>query len=136
MNRYVKKTTVLSDGTRLPKGSLLAISLSGLRDPNHFEDPDKFDGFRFARKREEPGQENQWQFTSTRNEFYSFGHGQWSCPGRFLVGSELKIFLAELLTKYDITYPEGVTRPPCTWFATESQVNQNTPVLFRLREKV
>ena len=135
MNRYVKETTVLSDGTRLPKGSLIAISLAALRDPKQFEDPDKFDGFRFARKRQEPGQENQWQFTSTRNEFYSFGHGQWSCPGRFLVGNELKVFLAELLLKYDIGYPEGVTRPPCTWFATESQVNMDTPVVFKLREK-
>ncbi|KAL0780641.1 hypothetical protein CaCOL14_001976 [Colletotrichum acutatum] len=136
MNRYVKQTTILSDGTRLPKGSLLAISLEGLRDASQFADPDVFDGFRFARKRQEPGQENQWQFTSTRNEFPSFGHGQWSCPGRFLVANELKIFLAELLLRYDIGYPAGVTRPPCTWFATESQVNMDTPLVFRLREKV
>ncbi|KAF6798080.1 P450 monooxygenase [Colletotrichum sojae] len=136
MNRYVKETTVLSDGTRLPKGSLLAVSLAALRDPRQFADPDRFDGFRFARRREQPGQENQWQFTSTRNEFYSFGHGQWSCPGRFLVGNELKIFLAELLLRYDLKYPEGVTRPEPGWFATESQVDMKTPVLFRLREKV
>lgn len=135
MNRYVKETTVLSDGTRLPRGSLIAVSLAALRDAGQFENPDAFDGFRFARKRQEPGQENQWQFTSTRNEFYSFGHGQWSCPGRFLVGNEIKIFLAELLLRFDVAYPEGLGRPPCTWFATESQVNQNTPVMFRLREK-
>ncbi|KAK1474209.1 ent-kaurene oxidase [Colletotrichum cuscutae] len=102
-------------------GSLLAVSLEGLRDASQFADPDVFDGFRFARKRQEPGQENQWQFTSTRNEF--------------LVANELKIFLAELLIRYDIGYPAGVTRPPCTWFATESQVNMDTPLVFKLREK-
>ncbi|KAK1637087.1 cytochrome P450 [Colletotrichum phormii] len=136
MNRYVKQTTILSDGTRLPRGSLVSVSLEGLRDASQFAEPDVFDGFRFARKRQESGQENQWQFTSTRNEFPSFGHGQWSCPGRFLVANELKIFLAELLLRYDVGYPAGVTRPPGGWFAMESQVNKDTPLVFRLREKV
>ncbi|KAJ0311102.1 hypothetical protein COL516b_001805 [Colletotrichum fioriniae] len=139
MDSFLKETQRMNpvqlNGTRLPKGSLLAVSLEGLRDASQFENPNVFDGFRFARKRQEPGQENQWQFTSTRNEFPSFGHGQWSCPGRFLVANELKIFLAELLLRYDVGYPAGVTRPPCTWFATESQVNMETPLVFRLRER-
>ncbi|KAK1974951.1 hypothetical protein LZ30DRAFT_786643 [Colletotrichum cereale] len=126
MNRYVKETTVLSDGTRLPKGSLLAVSLAGLRDASHPA---------FERKRQEPGQENQWQPTSTRNEFPRSGTASGRARVRFLVGNDIRIFLAELLMRYNVGYPEGVARPPCTWFAAESRVNMDTPLAFKLREK-
>jgi hypothetical protein len=43
--------------------------------------PEVFDGFRFARMRQIPGQENRHQFGSTGLcETLDFGHGMHACP--------------------------------------------------------
>ena len=40
-----------------------------------------------------------------------FGHGKYSCPGRFFAANEIKMILAHLLLNFDFAYPEGVGRP-------------------------
>lgn len=42
-----------------------------------------------------------WQLTSSPNDHLAFGVGPHACPGRFFVGSELKIALCYLIMKYD-----------------------------------
>ncbi|KAF5016981.1 hypothetical protein F66182_11165 [Fusarium sp. NRRL 66182] len=92
----------LSDGTYLAKGVCLAVPNYHMHDPDIFgENTSRFDGHRFLRMREQPGQENKWQFVSTSPHFLSFGHGNHACPGRFFASSEIKISLAHLLLKYD-----------------------------------
>lgn len=47
---------VLSDGFRIPKGTYTAISSIGINlDPEIYLNPTTFDGFRFAKLREQPG---------------------------------------------------------------------------------
>ena len=61
MSRKVESDTVLPDGTLLPKGCLVAFdSWSATRDPSLWEEPEKFDGFRFSSLRSIPGNEAKY----------------------------------------------------------------------------
>lgn len=91
----------LTNGFEIPKGTRLGVSSRGSRDPRTFPNPDTFDAYRFVRLREQPGQENVWQLTTTRPEQIAFGHGLHACPGRFLAANEVKIALCHLLMKHD-----------------------------------
>ncbi|KAK1855248.1 cytochrome p450 [Colletotrichum chrysophilum] len=101
-NRKVEAPVTLSDGTHLPKGVHVSISMWQNRDPAIWgPDADKFDGHRFLRMREQPGQENRWQFVSTSPEWLAFGHGMHACPGRFFASNEMKIVMVHLIMNYD-----------------------------------
>ncbi|KAI7522879.1 hypothetical protein KC317_g21794, partial [Hortaea werneckii] len=100
MNRFVKSNVQLSDGTVLPAGARIMIAPRYL-DPDVYEEPLKFDAYRFLRERKKPGQINAWQHVTTSAQHMGFGHGQHACPGRFFASNEIKIALAHLLLKYD-----------------------------------
>ncbi|KAH0436392.1 cytochrome p450 [Colletotrichum camelliae] len=101
-NRKVEAPVTLSDGTHLPKGVHVSISMWQNRDPAIWgPDADNFDGHRFLRMREQPGQENRWQFVSTSPEWLAFGHGMHACPGRFFASNEMKIVMVHLIMNYD-----------------------------------
>ncbi|KAH0439366.1 cytochrome p450 [Colletotrichum camelliae] len=105
MNRRVEAPITLSDGTYLPKGVHLGVPVYHMRDPKVIGDnPDQSDGHRFLRMRQQPGQENKWQFVTTSPHFLSFGHGKHACPGRFFASNEIKIILCHLIMKYDWSY--------------------------------
>ena len=124
MNRYVEREIQLSDGTVLPKGSRILVA-SRFMDPKIYPEPEKFDAGRFLSMRQQPGQENNFQFVSTSPEHILFGLGQHACPGRFFAAksaalptlvllyirgltrllSEIKIAICHLLLKYDWRLP-------------------------------
>ncbi|KAH7012014.1 P450 monooxygenase [Macrophomina phaseolina] len=101
MGRKVMTPITLSDGTKLPAGAYVAIPTWPMKDSFYYENPQKFDGRRFLEKRNQPGNENRWQFVTTTPEHLGFGHGQHACPGRFFAGNEIKIAMAHILMKYD-----------------------------------
>lgn len=71
MSRYVSKKVVLSDGTVIPKNSLIMILDDGPQDASIYEHPEKFDAYRFLRKREQPGEKSRYQvciFISESND--------------------------------------------------------------------
>lgn len=110
----VRKATgdiCLPDGFHIPKGTRLGVSSQASWDPNVFPNPKKFDAFRFLRLREQPGNENLWQLTTTRPEQIAFGHGKHACPGRFLAANEVKIALCHLLLKYEWKLSPSTTVP-------------------------
>lgn len=74
-------------------------------------DPDKFDGFRHYRERQKPGQGNLHQFATTDKDNMHFGHGKYSCPGRFFAAHTIKVLIAHLIVNYDFKFPEGKGRP-------------------------
>jgi cytochrome P450 len=80
MNRGAEEDIVLSGGVKIRKGTRLMVEARHL-DPVNFPDPHKFDAFRFAEMRKRPGEENNWQFSSTSPEYFGFGLGIHSCPG-------------------------------------------------------
>lgn len=117
---------VTEEGIRLPKGSYISFLGHPLqRDPESFENPLQYDPFRFSRVREEaaddegkPGLTNL-SFVSTSPQHLPLGHGNHSCPGRFLVDFELKMIIAHILAKYDLEFPVEYDgkRPGNVWLA-------------------
>lgn len=96
----------LSDDIHLKRDSVTLI-MSRLRDPEVYENPDEYDGYRFYRLRQQPGKENTSQLVTTSPDYLPFGHGQHACPGRFFAAQEIKVVLCQLLLKYDWHLPEG-----------------------------
>lgn len=79
-------------------------------DLKYYENPEKFDGYRFLRMR--ATDERSAQLVSTSISHPAFGHGQHACPGRFFAANEIKIALAHMLLKYEWKLPEGFDPKP------------------------
>ncbi|KAI0850466.1 putative cytochrome P450 monooxygenase [Daldinia vernicosa] len=112
--RAVRKPLTLSDGTYLPKGVHLMMPIAPVvLDPEVTPNPYTFDGLRHYHNRDKPGEAHKHQFATTSDDNLHFGHGKYSCPGRFLAGNSVKMIISNILLRYDLRYPEGVTtRPP------------------------
>lgn len=85
-----------------------------LLDPENLPgggDPHQFDGFRYARLRQLPGNSNKYQWATTENTSLHFGHGTYGCPGRFLASNEIKMVFGHLVLGFDFKYPSGSKRP-------------------------
>lgn len=102
----------LSDGKILRKGEHIAVASADiLMDPSNVNDPEKFDPLRSYHKRQEEGESNKHLWAMTDSQNLHFGHGKYSCPGRFFASNEIKMLIAYLLTFYDFKYPAGQSRP-------------------------
>jgi len=68
-----------------------------------YEDPTKFDGYRFLKLQ---GKGGKWKsaasVVSTSPDHFVFGMGKFICPGRFLAAAEVKTALAVILREYDV----------------------------------
>ncbi|KAG0636835.1 cytochrome P450 [Tuber brumale] len=114
-NRMVMKNVTLSDGTYLPKGTLVAApALMFASDPDFIEDPETFDGFRWYKRSLETGdgaQKGNGCATTSSNNLI-FGHGKHACPGRYFAVDEMKAILTFFVLQFDIKYPKGQSRRP------------------------
>ncbi|KAL1853614.1 hypothetical protein Daus18300_011737 [Diaporthe australafricana] len=74
-NRRVARDLRFHDGITLPAGTYITMpSDSVARDPDIYEDPETFDGFRFYDRRMEGGKDaNRHQFASTGPDSLAFG---------------------------------------------------------------
>ena len=73
----VLKDVTLSDGTFIPKGTLLAAATHATHhDEAVYPDAEVFDPFRFAHMREQAGESMKHQFVNTSLEYIPFGHGK------------------------------------------------------------
>ncbi|EJD07678.1 cytochrome P450 [Fomitiporia mediterranea MF3/22] len=128
----------LSDGTFLPKGTLLAANAEGLhRDNSIYPDADKFDGFRFSRIRNESeGDHVKHQMVNTNAEYLAFGHGRHACPGRFFAVNELKAMMAFIVLNYDVKFENDGARPDNMYFGKNVIPNPMAKVLIRKRVDV
>lgn len=104
MHRITERPVTLSDGTKIPKGAFTMASITNMEDQRLFPEPRKFKPNRFLVMRQQPGQENKWQFVTTSPEHLAFGHGKHACPGRFFASNEIKVILMFLLMKYDWSF--------------------------------
>lgn len=133
MNRYAERALELSDGTLIPKGSRLFVA-GAYTDAAVYDNPEKFDAFRFARKRLEPGQTNVWGHVATSASHMGFGHGQHACPGRFFASNEIKVALCHLLLKYDFDLLDGEV-PPAYRFEGSNSVSTESKICIRRRKE-
>ncbi|KAE8835228.1 hypothetical protein HRS9122_07498 [Pyrenophora teres f. teres] len=111
MKRHVRQKVTLSDGTVLPAGSMVAVAANTTHDPEFFPEPDEFIPDRFMKLRNEPGQEQKWQFVELKPSLMTFGYGEHACPGRFFATTEIKIFLCFVLMRYDLRFLKEQGRP-------------------------
>ncbi|KAJ7153685.1 cytochrome P450 [Mycena filopes] len=120
MNRKVmaKEGFHLSDGTIIPHGAIVCVAAQAThRDAAKFDNPTKFDGFRFARERSEHAAKHEEdsvfkrQMISTSVDHLPFGTGKHACPGRFFAATELKAMLAHLVLNYDVKAEVEGMRP-------------------------
>ncbi|KAI3539369.1 p450 monooxygenase [Colletotrichum abscissum] len=133
MRRIALKDTKLHDGTKIPKGTKLMVSTSKSWDADKYPNPEKFDGYRFLRMREEQGLETA-QFVSTTPDALGFGMGKHACPGRFFAANELKIALSHILLKYDFKLAPGAPTDP-TFQALYWSANDNARIVIRRRKE-
>ncbi|KAI1438953.1 cytochrome P450 [Xylaria sp. CBS 124048] len=110
MNRYIESELILSDGHTLPKDTRVTV-VGDFMNADIYPQPEVFDAARFLKKRQEPGQENHWQFATTSASHLSFGHGEHACPGRFFASNEMKIILCHLLIKFDWRFVPDLPEP-------------------------
>ena len=89
--RKVLKEYTFSNGVKVPPGVFLAISSITHSDPEVFEDPSKFDGFRFVKMKERAAMEGypdkKFDLITLSTHSLGFGLGRTACPGRFLAAS-------------------------------------------------
>lgn len=134
MRRSVTQDFKLSNGTVIRKGQMVVTDSTHMWDSEYYEDPDKFDGYRFLRMRRVPGKENQGQLVSTSAEHLGFGHGQFACPGRFFAANEIKVLLCHLLLKYEWKLAPGPDpKATCNGFFMVG--DQSTKFLIRRRKE-
>ncbi|KAL8882447.1 MAG: hypothetical protein Q9198_000561 [Flavoplaca austrocitrina] len=112
LNRIVLEPVTLSDGFHLPRGTRFSMSCAEiLHDSTVTPNPQVFDGFRYYKERQRPGENTRHQFATTDVNNLHFGHGKYSCPGRFFAANEIKMILAHMLLMYDFRFPPGQGRP-------------------------
>lgn len=102
MRRLAEENIKLSDGTLIPKGSVISVSSDTMWDPSIYPNPEVYDPYRFLKLRETPGNENTAQLVSVTPEHMAFGYGKHACPGRFFASNEVKVALCHILMKYDL----------------------------------
>ncbi|KAJ7777005.1 cytochrome P450 [Mycena metata] len=130
-----------SDGTFLPHDALVYVAARATHyDDANFENPTKFDGFRFARERAEYMATHdssqdifKRQMISTAVDHLPFGTGKHACPGRFFAATELKAMLAHLVLNYDVKAEVEGVRPPDVLFGLSISPNPAGKVSFRKR---
>lgn len=113
-NRRVVRPLRFKDGTTLGAGTYITMPSDSIsRDPDIYDNPEQFDGYRFYDRRMGGGLDsNRHQFATTGPENLAFGQGKNACPGRFFAGTQIKIVLANVLLTYDISFPPGQIKRP------------------------
>ncbi|KAK4184512.1 cytochrome P450 [Podospora australis] len=136
--RYVasSKGFTASTGHHIPKGHTVMVRAEPInRDPALWgDDVDKFDGFRFSKLRDLPGNEMKYQHTSTGTDNINFGHGIWACPGRFFASAEIKVVLAYLVANYELKLVPGEERPGHFHYGFAILPDTEGKIMFKRRE--
>jgi cytochrome P450 len=79
LGRLALRPLKLSNWMTIPVGTLVSIPVSAThRDERSYPNPDEFDGFRFAKLREDVGETltSRYQAVSTSSEQVAFGLGR------------------------------------------------------------
>lgn len=103
----------MSNGLKIPVGARIVLPTGAINmDPNYFDSPDRFDGYRFYRKRmESEAAQTKHQLVTVGKTDLIWGYGRHACPGRYLAEVAMKLIMVEFLMRYDIGRPQGGVRP-------------------------
>ncbi|PQE06888.1 cytochrome P450 protein [Rutstroemia sp. NJR-2017a BVV2] len=98
----------IGNGLRVGPGIRMLFPTQDIHlDPDNYEDPKRFDAFRFSRPFENTqgnsrGEEERELITTTTPTFMPFGYGRHACPGRWFAAQLMKQALAYLVLNYDV----------------------------------
>ncbi|KAI0391640.1 cytochrome P450 [Xylariaceae sp. FL0594] len=140
-DRQVISPIELSDGkTVLPPGTTVAVPGGPMSlDPAFYDLPTEFDDLRFYNLAQNDDHEkstnNKYTYTGIEPGNLSWGSGRFTCPGRWYADAMIKLILANLLLKYDVSFfPNGVTdRPPNRKYNTEVHPDFEQKIVLRKR---
>lgn len=84
MQRKAMKPFTFSDGTYIPKGTLLSVATTRHEEESIYPHADEFHGFRFSDMRQGEGENTKNQYVATSTDYITFGHGKhaWCVPLR------------------------------------------------------
>ncbi|PWY73549.1 cytochrome P450 [Aspergillus eucalypticola CBS 122712] len=136
LRRYAQTDVVLSDGTKVSKGTLVIVSGHHMLETESgiYPQADVFDGYRFYRLRQVSDQDTWKQFASASEKHIGFGYGQHACPGRFFASHQVKILMCHILLRYDFQLPGG--EPPRPYLrGFNFNADPSTEVLIRRRQE-
>lgn len=140
--RRAAKPVKLSDGTSLPQGTLVLAPAGAIaHDSSFYPDPERFDGLRFYRLRQEAEKEGsvaakvRHQFVATSKTQVQFGLGRHACPGRWFAGHVIKMAVASVLLDYDLKFRDGEERPGTFLFQTTNMPHPKTRILVKRKRK-
>lgn len=112
MHRVMVQDHQLQDGTLLNRHSHISVPVNAIQnDPEVTPEPDIFDGDRYYKLRQREGESHLHQFSTTNEKILNFGHGIYSCPGRFFASLEIKVILVRLIMDFEFKFPDGKGRP-------------------------
>lgn len=136
--RVVTNPKGLRTGTGhiIPQGYTTTIRAHPInQNPGLWDDPERFDGFRFSKLRTKPGNEQKYQHSTTGADNINFGHGIWACPGRFFASAEIKVIMAYLLVDYDLKLVPGTNKPGQVHYGLATLPDSEADILFKRRDE-
>ena len=100
----------IGNGILIPPGVRMVFPTQNIHlDPDNYEDPRRFDAFRFSREsepgivRDQSGQRTERKLlTTTSPSFLPWGYGRHACPGRWFAAQTMKQALAYIVMNYDV----------------------------------
>ncbi|KAI9168060.1 Ent-kaurene oxidase [Paramyrothecium foliicola] len=142
--RVITRPYTFSDGFTVPGNTQIGVPTQAISmDPALYEDPEKFDGFRFSDLKNaikpgtNPAEMGRLAYASSNHDSMAFGYGRHACPGRWFASNEIKMIMVYLLENYEFRLPEGKTgsenRPPSLNFETQYLPNTDAVIEFRRR---
>ncbi|GJE99514.1 cytochrome P450 [Phanerochaete sordida] len=134
VRRKALKTFAFSDGTVIPRGTVLVTPPYATHfDEGNFDNAAAFDPWRFVHEEERDNSPAKHQFVTASTEYVGWGHGKHACPGRFFAATELKIMMAYVVVHYDVKFEREGVRPANVHKALTISPDPKAQVLFRER---
>ncbi|KAI0741290.1 cytochrome P450 [Daedaleopsis nitida] len=100
-------------GYHIPAGAMVSGNIWGLlHDPERYPDPMEFRPERFLR-------DGVFDCSTNDPSRYAFGFGRRACPGRLFAEDSVWMLIAQFLTTFTASVPEGAD-PPTVEFTTQS----------------
>ncbi|KAM7213478.1 cytochrome P450 [Rhypophila decipiens] len=124
--RKAMEPFAFSDGLEVQKGDWVCFPMwPMMRDPARYEDPKRFDGFRFIkanqmlRRGQNPKtvpERTEMKFTDAGYDWPIWGFGRETCPGRWYASLVMKLLLVHVLENYECKMAEPKeTRSRWSW---------------------
>ncbi|KIX05632.1 uncharacterized protein Z518_03604 [Rhinocladiella mackenziei CBS 650.93] len=102
--RLALKDWTMKDGTLVPKGTIIFLNEKAIYDDEEiFDSPKTFNPWRMYQRRQKEGEAQKHQWVMASPTHLHFGYSKHACPGRFFASNEIKVLIALLIMRYDVS---------------------------------